>query len=97
PRSFSYTPPGVWSITGLTPGDIYLVCRLDAAPLDAASALDNTLALIDRSRALEADPCAVQALLDEHSCAEQLDDDSFTNLFPGRDDFAQAGASLVDA
>jgi hypothetical protein len=96
-RSFSYTAPGAWSITGLTPGDMYLVCRLDAAPLGAASAVDNTIALINRSVSLSVDPCEVQALLDEHSCAEQLDDDEFTALFPGRDDFAQARNSLLDA
>lgn len=96
-RAFTYTTPGAWSIDGLTPGDMYLVCRLDAAPLGAASAVDNTIALINRSVSLAVDPCDVQALLDEHSCAEQLDDDEFTSLFPGRDDFSQATNSLLDA
>jgi hypothetical protein len=96
-RPFEYNAPGAWQITGLTSGHIYLVCRLDAAPLGAATALDNTLALIDRSQSLTADPCAVQALLDEYACTDQIDDDGFPPLVPGRDDFGQATTSLVDA
>lgn len=96
-RAFSYVAPGAWRIDGLTPGDMYLVCRLDAAPRGAAGAVDNTIALIQRSRSLSVDPCEVQALFDEYACADQLDDDNFTNLFPGRDDFDQATNSLLDA
>jgi hypothetical protein len=96
-RPFEYSAPGAWQITGLLAGHIYLVCRLDAAPLGAATALDNTLALIDRSQSLAADPCAVQALLDEYVCSDQLDDDNLPPWFPGRDDFSQATDSLLDA
>ncbi|MGP1309863.1 MAG: hypothetical protein ACTS27_06675, partial [Phycisphaerales bacterium] len=97
PRAFEFNTPGFWTIDGLTPGDYYLVCRIDAAPLGANSAVDNAIALINRSVDLAADPCEVIALLDEHSCAEQLDDDSFTSNFPGRDDFDQTETSLVNA
>lgn len=56
----------MWRVQGLTPGDIYLVCRLDsAATPNGASALENTLALIERSQSLTLDRCAVRALLDE--------------------------------
>ncbi len=96
-RPFEYNAPGAWQITGLISGHIYLVCRLDAAPLGEDTALDNTLALIDRSQALSADPCAVQALLDEYVCSDQLDDDGLPPLFPGRPDYEQATTSLLDA
>lgn len=96
-RAFQFVSPGAWRVTGLTPGDIYLVCRLDAAPLGDATALENTLALIERSQDLEVDPCDSLALFDEHSCSDQLDNDSFTSLFPGRDDFAFAASALNSA
>ncbi len=96
-RSFEYAAPGAWQVTGLIAGHIYLVCRLDAAPLGEDTALENTLALIDRSQSLSADPCAVQALFDEYVCSDQLDDDGLPPWIPGRPDYEQATTSLLDA
>lgn len=91
----------VWSIEGLTPGDIYLVCRLDsAATPGGASATANTLALIQRSLALTVDRCAVQALLDEYAAPPppagfELDEDSIPPLIDGPADFENAEAFLT--
>ncbi len=90
----------IWSIQGLTPGDIYLVCRLDAAATpDGPSATDNTLALIQRSQSLSMDRCAVRALLDEWAAPPpptgfELDNASVPPLIPGPPDFENAAAFL---
>ncbi len=96
-------PPGpeeVWQVTDLTPGDIYLVCRLDAAPTPAGnSAAQNAAALIQRSLNLVVDRCGVQALFDEYGSPPppagfDLDDGEFFPLFPDRADFENASAFL---
>ncbi len=83
-----------WRFDGLTPGDIYLVCRLDAAPDATRSAVANVAALIQRSQNLVVSPCKTQALLDEYACSEQLDDDGFVGLFTSFDDFDRARINL---
>jgi len=96
PRPFELVGDAVWRITGLTPGDMYLVCRLDAAPGETTTALDNIAAMIERSADLRLDPVATQALLDEYSAEfNQLDDDGFDPVFPTDDDFDGAAAALT--
>lgn len=93
---------GAWRLLGaqfadpdLAPGDIFLVCRLDASPTDGASAVDNIAALIERSRSLIVHPEDVQSLFDEWGCVNQLDDDAYTFLFPATADFELAHADML--
>ncbi len=86
-----------WTIPGLTPGDIYLVCRVDAPTVGATTALDNIAALLDRSASLSVKTCEVQALLDEYpqgTGCDQLDDDGGTAQFPALQDYENAAARL---
>ncbi len=88
----------VWSITGLTPGDMYLVCRLDSAATPGGpSAVANTIALIGRSQTLRVDPCQTLSLFDEWGCAAHIDDDPFGSVFPGFPDFENARTFLQNA
>jgi len=80
-------PFSYWTVPALTPGDLYLVCRLDAGNLP------DTLALIGRSIDLEVSLGCVQALLDEYpAAADQLDDEG--PIFPTFEDFELAAAHL---
>lgn len=99
-KSFVYTdsiPTGFpsWVVTDLTPGDIYLVCRLDAAPTPGGgnSALQNTLALITRSTNLQVTPCQAQALFDEDANGT-LDNGGVPPRYPSTDDFSGARAVM---
>ncbi len=94
PRSFVLTSPGGYIVTGLTPGDIYLVTRLDAAPTAGATAAENVAALIRRGIINGFDPCGVRAVFDRWSCAP-LDDDGLGVIVPPRDDFPNAHAALL--
>jgi hypothetical protein len=101
-RSFTAGPlptdAAYWTIDGLSPGDMYLVCRLDAAPTAGASAAANAAALIGRTLGLSVDTRLVQALLDEFTGTfDQLDDDGLATAFPAWDDFAGAAMSLASA
>ncbi len=88
----------VWRIDGLTPGDIYLVCRLDACPGATTTAVEETIRLIERSTdpvQMVVQPNCVQALLDEFPPgSNQLDDDGAPPLFPNSDDFDLTAAIL---
>lgn len=86
-----------WFVGGLTAGDIYLACRLDAAPTPTHSALENIQLLINRSTNLVVNRCAVQALFDRWGCADPLDDDGAGATYPGRQDFPNAQAALASA
>ncbi len=91
-----------WSVTGLGPGDIYLVCRLDSSPTNPGqagevTAVQNVELLIDRSLNLKVDRCQVQALLDEYGvppASFELDNGGFGVLFPARNDFDNAAPAL---
>lgn len=97
PKNFQLVADAAWQATDLTAGDMYLVCRLDAAPSDGATALENIQALITRSLNLAFDPPNVQALLDEFSDEfDQLDDDGGL-FFPTDDDFEDTAAVLTGA
>lgn len=96
-------PPGpeeVWQVTGLTPGGMYLVCRLDSAPTPGGnSAVQNIAALIARSQHLVVDRCGAQALFDEYGAPPppngfDLDDGEVFPLFPDRADFENASAFM---
>lgn len=93
-------PEAVWQVPGLTPGDIYLVCRLDSSPTQGGnSAVRNIEALIERSGRLLIDRCGVQALFDEYGSPPppagfDLDDGEVPPLFPDRADFENASAFL---
>lgn len=105
PRTFVNVviPPGpaeVWQVTGLTPGDLYLVCRLDsAATAGGASAVQNAQSLIARSQNLIVDRCGVRALFDEFGSPPpptgfDFDDGEVPPLFPDRADFENAAAFM---
>jgi hypothetical protein len=107
PRTFTAVPitgaplQSVWRIDGLTPGDMYLVCRLDsAASAGPVSGTANTLALIQRSVALSVDRCGVRALLDEWltpgpPSGFELDEDSVPPLIDGPPDFENTTSFLL--
>ncbi len=83
---------GSWQIDGFTPGDMYLVCRLDSAPFDFndPSALDAIAALLDRSQSLDVCVSQVQGLLDAFQLDPMeagLDNGAFPPLIEGSDDF----------
>lgn len=89
-----------WQLTGLTPGDIYLVTRLDAAAGPGTTALDNVLALITRSTSLSLNRCAARALLDEYGAPApptgfEFDEDELPPLFAGGPDFENTAARLA--
>ena len=83
----------VWTAPSLTPGDIYLACRLDGG------SLEDTLALIGRSSdapSMTVRVDCVQALFDEYpaSAREQLDDQGLPPVFPSDPDFENAASVL---
>ncbi|MEQ8850838.1 MAG: hypothetical protein RIB32_03545 [Phycisphaerales bacterium] len=89
----------MFRVQGMTPGNYYLVCRLDAAPTDVGesteiTAVEHVINMLDRSQNLIIGKCDVQALLDEFGAANQLDDDGFSPLYPARDDFGLTAAEL---
>ena len=99
PESFGLARLAAWRAPDLTPGDMYLVCRLDSAPgpEPGVTALDNIAALITRSQTLTLDPARAQAILDEWSPAfDQLDDDGGL-FFSTADDFTAASEALSAA
>lgn len=84
------TDQDAWVSSVITPGDIYLACRLDGG------SLAETLELIERSVSLSFTPACVQALLDEYTPAnDQLDDDGAPPTFPDEEDFERARSRLV--
>lgn len=100
-RAFSPTAMAVggqtWFVAGLTSGDIYLVCRVDAAPTMTATALENIQALLDRSQNLVIPRCAVQCAFDRCAGPNFLDDDGSPSTFPDRPDFPNAHAAMMAA
>jgi len=88
-----------WRVDGLTPGDFYLACRLDAGASETTTALEETIALINRSASpaqMSVSLDCVQALLDEYEPGgAQLDNDGIPPLFPEADDFDRARSALI--
>ncbi len=90
-------PPGfqTWSVSQLTPGGIYLVCRLDSAPGPGAqTAVQNIQSLIERSLDLRVTPCATQILLDEDAGAI-LDAQGLAPRYPAIDDYLQTAIFMT--
>lgn len=99
-RPFGFISVGAWNINGLTPGDLYLVCRLDSAPSDDATALENISAMIDRAQGQTLSSCEAQAFFDEYPAGDgcaQLDSAGLGGAFPGGDDFSAAAGLLESA
>jgi hypothetical protein len=99
-RVFQVNPspadPAFWNVVGLTPGHMYLACRLDSAPSPGKTAVENTIALIGRSVSLVVNTNAVQSLFDEYPAThDQLDDNGFTAAFPAAQDFELASATIA--
>lgn len=82
-----------WVATGLQPGDMYLVCRLDAAPSPPRTALQNIQALITRSQNLSVTPCQVQVLMDE-DINGTLDAGSVPPRYTSQPDYLQTNTAL---
>ncbi|MCB9854923.1 MAG: hypothetical protein H6818_04490 [Phycisphaerales bacterium] len=80
----------------LTPGDMYLVCRIDA------NSTEEAVALVERSQRLIANKTTATILLDEFdvTAANELDDDGlFTSgdPFVAGDDYEETTAALTSA
>jgi len=92
-----------WRIPALTPGDMYLVTRLDAIATDVGTAqevtaLEHIERLLDRSTTNAFTICSVQSLLDEfNSPANELDDDGLGTLYPARPDYENTAALMTGA
>lgn len=92
----------IWSINGLTPGDMYLVCRLDAAASPEGggnTAAQNIQALIARSQGLTLDRCSVLCLFDEFNAPPppegfQYDNVVFPPVIQGGEDFENTAGFL---
>lgn len=83
--------------TRLTPGDMYLVCRIDG------TSQADALALIDRARNLRINKATSWIILDEYNVnggANDLDDDGLGvpgDPFPAGDDYEETNALLTGA
>lgn len=85
-----------WVASPFTPGEMYLVTRLDAAPNDAGSEVEHIGALLRRSKRMVVVREHVQALLDEFpASAGQLDDDGIPPIYPNTDDFDSTFSALT--
>lgn len=78
----------------LTPGDMYLVCRIDG------NSTDDAVSLVNRSQRLLANKATATILFDEFdvTIGDELDDDTlFTSNdpFTGGDDYEEATAALT--
>lgn len=84
-----------WVVNQLTPGSMYLVCRLDSAPGPGAqTAVQNIQALIQRSLDLRITPCRVQVLLDEDA-GGFLDAQGLAPRYPALDDYTQTATAML--
>lgn len=102
-KTFLNTGGAFWRLGGsaatkLSPGDMYLVCRIDA------NSLADAEALIDRAQSLYINKATVRVLLDEFdvSSNNDLDDDGLFSNGPGDycwagDDFEEAATALTGA
>ncbi len=88
--------PLTWA-TDLTPGEIYLTCRLDAAPTDTTSAVDEIERLLSRSPHLTATRCEAQVLLDAYAGGNQLDGGGLPPSFPSLSDYPRTRIFLAQA
>lgn len=102
PRTFNQVSvpggPLSWVATGLTPGDLYLVCRLDSAPGPNTSAVEEIGKLIERSQHLTATRCEGQFLLDAFEFGSgMLDESGLPPSFPSLPDYVRTNGFLSQA
>lgn len=102
-KTFLNTSNAIWRLGGagaalLTPGDMYLVCRIDG------NSLADAAASIDRAQNLYVNKATTRVLLDEYNVAtnQDLDDDGlFSNgpadYFWAGDDFEETTTALQGA
>ncbi len=100
PREFTQVSvpggPVSWVATGLTPGSMYLTCRLDSAPGEDTSAVDEIEKLIRRSQHLTATRCEGQLLLDAFSAgSNMLDESGLPPSFPALADYVRTNGFLT--
>jgi hypothetical protein len=90
--------PASWVATDLTPGNLYLVCRLDAAPGEHTTPVQEIARLLTRSPNLTVTRCEAQFLLDAYSAgANMLDEGALPPSFPGLADYPRTNTVLVQA
>jgi len=100
PRTFNQVSvtggPVSWVASGLNPGSMYLTCRLDAAPGEHTTAVEEIEKLILRSQHLTATPCEAQLLLDAYSAgSNMLDESGLPPSFPALADYVRANGFLT--
>jgi hypothetical protein len=99
PRTFNQVSvtggPASWVASGLTPGGMYLTCRLDSAPGEHTSAVEEIRRLILRSQHLTATRCEGQILLDAFSLGpNMLDESGLPPSFPALADYVRTNGFL---
>lgn len=102
PRTFNQVSvtggPVSWAASGLTPGSIYLTCRLDSAPGQHTSAVEEIRRLILRSQHLTATRCEAQILLDAFTLGpNMLDESGLPPSFPTLADYVRSNIFLGQA
>lgn len=88
--------PATWVASGLTPGNMYLTCRLDAAPGEHTTPVEEVERLLERSPNLTLTPCEAQYLLDTYTAgANMLDAGWLPPSFPLLNDYVRTNSILV--
>lgn len=97
-RSFAQVSeggPASWVATDLVPGNLYLTCRLDAAPGAFTTPVEEIERLLTRSPHLTATRCEAQFLLDAYSAGPNMLDEGFLPpSFPGLADYPRTNSIL---
>lgn len=87
--------PVSWVAQELTPGNMYLVCRLDSAPGEHTTAVEEIEKLVLRSQHLTATRCEGQILLDAFSQGpNMLDEQGLPPSFPALADYTRTNGLL---
>ena len=88
--------PASWVATGLDVGDLYLTCRLDAAPGEFTTPVEEIDRLLTRSPNLTVTRCEAQFLLDAYSNGPNMLDAGFLPpSFPNLADYPRTNSALV--
>jgi hypothetical protein len=90
--------PVSWVAQELIPGNMYLVCRLDSAPGQHTTAVEEIEKLVRRSQHLTATRCEGQFLLDAFSAGpNMLDEQGLPPSFPALADYIRTNSFLSQA
>ncbi len=90
--------PVSWSVTGATPGHLYLTCRLDSAPGEHTTPVEEIARLLERSPNLTATRCEAQLLLDAYSLGgSMLEEQGLPPSFPAVADYVRTNGFLGQA